>query len=79
MKISNLIAVLFTAALLTLSLNSNSFGNEIKASECCDAQCTTDNCCNSRETAQRKGARTAVPIIAQTLNVKNVVPRENVI
>jgi len=40
MKILSLIVILFTAALLFISFNSNSFGNEIGSCECCNAQCT---------------------------------------
>jgi len=40
MKILSLIAVIYTAAILSISFNSNSFGNEIGFCECCNAQCT---------------------------------------
>jgi len=76
MKTLNLIAALFTAALLTLSINSNSFSNETGPANAVTLNAQLTIAAILRDTAHRKGAQTAVRIIAQALNVKNAVLRE---
>jgi hypothetical protein len=54
MKTINLMAVLFTALLLTVSFNSNSYGSEAESCECCDATCEASGCCSNGSGSAQK-------------------------